>query len=206
MYQLPAALPVDEFDAGTNVLLAGPKSATRNLAFDALVAGSPGGQGHIVVTTTRAGEDVLTELEPTIGSDEGTVGVVDCASNRAGLGAVGDDARVRYASSPTDLTGIGIELSSLLEEFQAQHDREGIRVLLDSVTSLLEAGDVQTVFRFLHVFTGRVVNAEALGLYVLDPSATDDQNLRTLYQLFDVVLEVTPGADGRPIVNRHVPA
>jgi len=56
--------------------------------------------------------------------------------------------------------------------------------------------DLQTVFRFLHVFTGRIQSADALGVYVIDSTAHDDQTMNTLKQLFDAVIELEEAADG----------
>ncbi len=50
--------------------------------------------------------------------------------------------------------------------------------------------NLQTVFRFLHVFTGRVQSAEALGLFIVDSTAHDNQTMSTLRQLFDGEIEV----------------
>jgi len=50
--------------------------------------------------------------------------------------------------------------------------------------------DLQTVFRFLHVFTGRIQSVDGLGLYVIDSSAHDDQTMNTLKQLFDGVVRL----------------
>nr|WP_245799905.1 hypothetical protein [Haladaptatus litoreus] len=55
--------------------------------------------------------------------------------------------------------------------------------------------NLQTVFRFLHVFTGCVQSAEAFGLFIIDSTAHDNQTMSTLRQLFDGEIEVRE-ADG----------
>jgi len=55
--------------------------------------------------------------------------------------------------------------------------------------------NLQTVFRFLHVFTGRVQSADALGIFVIDSTAHDQQTMSTLKQLFDGQVELRE-ADG----------
>ncbi len=188
MYDLVDTVPTEQIEPGTNVLIAGPSMAgKRTLAFDILRAGASRGEGSIVITTKDSAENVVEEFDP-----EATLGVVDCVSKQRGDELI-DDPRVKYASSPVDMTGIGIKLSETLEEF---HNGRGVthnRVLLHSVSTLLMYSDLQTVFRFLHVFTGRIQSADALGLYVIDSTAHDEQTMNTLKQLFDGVVRLEQG-------------
>ena len=55
--------------------------------------------------------------------------------------------------------------------------------------------NIQTVFRFLHVFTGRVKAAGAIGIYVVEEGMHDDQAIATLKQLFDGVIEIKHDQD-----------
>lgn len=149
-------------------------------------------------TTTGSSEG----HESTVSSQTGTpVGVIDCVTKQRGIGTVEDDPRVKYASSPVDMTGIGISLSAFLEEFYEGRGVTENRVLLHSVSTLLLYSNLQTVFRFLHVFTGRVQSADATGIYVIDSTAHDGQTMNTLKQLFDAVIELKEGDDGNPIVK-----
>jgi len=122
--------------------------------------------------------------------DAGPVGVVDCISDGEGIGdADGEALDVRFASAPDDMTGIGIEFSGLIESF---YDRGAARnrVLFSSVSTLLLYSDLQTVFRFLHVFTSRVDTADAIGLYTLQPAAHDDRAMNTISQVFDGIVRL----------------
>jgi hypothetical protein len=62
--------------------------------------------------------------------------------------------------------------------------------MVHSLSTLLMYSDLQTVFRFLHVFTGRVQSVDGLGLFSIDSTAHDDQSLNTLKQLFDGIVNV----------------
>lgn len=98
---------------------------------------------------------------------------------------------VKTVENPSDLTGIGIELSELLSGMAtAAADDEEIAICFNSVTSLLQYADLQRAFRFLHVVTGRVKTVGGVGHYHLDPEAHDRQTLATLKGLFDAVVEV----------------
>jgi KaiC/GvpD/RAD55 family RecA-like ATPase len=192
MYDLADVLPDAELDPGTNLLIAGPPLAgKRRIALDILANGTRQEQGAIVVTTKDSGDKILDEYEKRISEMEGVpVGVVDCVTKQRGVSNVDDSPQLKYASSPVDMTGIGIKLSEFLQEFYERRGLSQNRVLLHSVSTLLMYSDLQTVFRFLHVFTGRVQSANALGLYIIDSTAHDDQTMNTLKQLFDGVIEV----------------
>ena len=205
MYDLTDVLPDTEIPPGTNVLIAGaPLTGKRGLAFDAIASGANRGEGTIVVTTKDSANKVLSEFDGLVEADspgDVDVGVVDCVTKQRGIGSVEENQRVKYASSPVDMTGIGIKLSEFLQEFYEGRGLNRNRILLHSVSTLLMYSDLQTVFRFLHVFTGRVQSADALGLYVIDSTAHDDQTMNTLKQLFDAVIEVEDGAGSEPNVR-----
>ncbi len=198
MYDLADVLPDVELDPGTNVLVAGPPLAgKRQIAFDILASGANRGDGSIIVTTKDSANKVLEGLDTRLDDGlEPDIGVVDCVTKQRGIGTIDDDPRIKYASSPVDMTGIGIKLSEFLQDFYEMRGNTENRVLLHSVSTLLMYSDLQTVFRFLHVFTGRIQSADALGLYVIDSTAHDDQAMNTLKQLFDAVIELEASADG----------
>jgi KaiC/GvpD/RAD55 family RecA-like ATPase len=197
MYELGAVCPGAEVEPGTNLLVTGPPmTGKRTLALQILAHGSRRGDGTIVVTTKDGGEDLREDLGEMLGRDEGgPLGIVDCVSKQQGMNLAQTDD-IAYTSSPKDMTGIGIQLSEFLEAF---YKEQGVRrnyILLHSLSTLLMYSNLQTVFRFLHVFTGRVQSADALGIFVIDSTAHDQQTMSTLKQLFDGQIEIRED-DGR---------
>lgn len=191
MYKLGAAFSDVDVDPGTNLLVAGPPmSGKYDLALDFLASGSAHGEGSIVVTTKDGADRVKSDFANHTGGDAGPLGVVDSVTKQQGMPPAEDDPLVRYVSSPVDLTGLGIELSELLQSLYRERGATQNRILLNSLSTLLMYSDLQTIFRFLHVFTGRVQSADALGVFVIDDSAHDTQTISTLKQLFDGVIEV----------------
>lgn len=182
-------LPLSPVEPATNLLVAGDAMSGARELFLRMVAPTAGGdEAAVLVTTGSNAEKLYGELERAAGAvDRRQVGVVDAVSQQQGV--EGETDRVRMVSSPRDLTGIGMELTDLYESFHgggAEHVRTG----LDSVSTLLMYADLETVFRFLHVFSGRVATADGLGVYVIDPSSHDQQTTQTLSQLFDGRVEV----------------
>ncbi|WP_418283066.1 RAD55 family ATPase [Halorubrum sp. DTA98] len=199
MYDLAPHLDA-EVEPGTNLLLAGPPlTGKRKLALDLLAAGTDAGDGAIAVTTKDGADRILKDYAKRTPYDGRPVAVVDCVTRQQGVGDVRDDDRVKYASSPVDMTGIGIKLSEFLQAFYRDRDIERNRIMVHSLSTLLMYSDLQTVFRFLHVFTGRVQSVGGLGLFCIDSTAHDDQTMNTLKQLFDGI--VTLSEDGEPDVR-----
>jgi hypothetical protein len=95
-------------------------------------------------------------------------------------------------SSPGDLTGLGIKLSQCLSSWSG--DAKPTAVHFDSLTTLLQFADLKRVFQFVHVVTGRIESAGAVGYFHLDPAAHDEQTVATLRSIFDDVYEY--GSDG----------
>ncbi|WP_132058500.1 RAD55 family ATPase [Halorussus amylolyticus] len=197
MYELGAACPGVEVEPGTNLLVAGPPmTGKRNLALEVLAHGSRRGDGSIIVTTKDDGDDVRTSLRELLGREEGgPLGIVDCVSKQQGTNP-SSSSEVKYASSPVDMTGIGIQLSEFLQSFYRDQGIKRNRILLHSLSTLLMYSNLQTVFRFLHVFTGRVQSADALGVFVIDSTTHDKQTMSTLKQLFDGQIEIREDDDG----------
>jgi len=186
-----------EVEPGTNLLVTGPPmTGKRELALGILAHGSRRGEGSIVVTTKDGGENVRESLRELLDREEGgPLGIVDCVSKQQGT-APADTDSITYVSSPKDMTGIGIQLSEFLEAFYKEGGVDRNRILLHSLSTLLMYSNLQTVFRFLHVFTGRVQSADALGVFVVDSTAHDQQTTSTLKQLFDGQIEVRTADEG----------
>jgi KaiC/GvpD/RAD55 family RecA-like ATPase len=199
MYDLGPDLD-EEVPPGTNVLVSGPPmSGKRSLCLDILASGTEAGEGAIIVTTKDGGDRVLDDFATRVDYEDRPVGVVDCVTRQQGVGEIREDDRIKYTSSPVDMTGIGIKLSEFLQAFYQDRGIERNRVMLHSLSTLLMYADLQTVFRFLHVFTGRIQSVDGLGVFAIDDSAHDDQTMNTLKQLFDGI--VTTQEDGPPSVR-----
>jgi KaiC/GvpD/RAD55 family RecA-like ATPase len=191
MYNLGPDFEGATVDPGTNVLVAGPPlTGKRRLAMDILAHGADRGEGSVIVTTRDSSDRVLADYRSRLADPDGAdIGIVDCVTQHQGRSA-SDTELVKYASSPVDMTGIGIKFSEFVEEFYTERDVRQNRILLDSLSTLLMYSDLQTVFRFMHVFTSRIEDADALGVHVIESTAHDAEAMNTMKQLFDGVVEV----------------
>ncbi|AGN00676.1 hypothetical protein L593_03625 [Salinarchaeum sp. Harcht-Bsk1] len=118
--------------------------------------------------------------------DRDRVEILDCSGND-GLGAA--RGANQHVSTPADLTGISIGMA---KQFKAlpTHRLDGLRYGLDSVSTLLQFLDVQTVFKFLHVYTARVEDTDGLGVVTFTGEAHDAQARNTILGQFDAVIRL----------------
>jgi KaiC/GvpD/RAD55 family RecA-like ATPase len=204
MYDLGSRLDGRQVTPGTNVLISGPPlTGKRRLGLEILAEGWRQDHGAIVVTTRDSSRQVLDDFEavPRGEPDEEAVGIVDCVTKQQRQ-APTERQRVKYASSPVDMTGIGIKFSEYVDRFSDEDsDGGGSRVLLDSLSTLLMYTSEETAFRFLHVFSSRIEDANGLGVYVIESTAHDETTINTLRPLFDGVIQV----DERGIRDVSVP-
>ncbi|MCD1294482.1 recombinase RecA [Methanocella sp. CWC-04] len=175
---------------GANIMLIGPPMSGKDSILNNIIAaGLSSEEGVIFLTTKVPGESVIEKFS---GEGEGkinNIGIVDCISKSLGLGS-NDTPSIKRATSPVDLTGIGVRISQFIEEFGKHKNIKDVRLCINSLSTILMYSNLQTVFRFMHVFSGRVTAIKALGVYVVEEGMHDEQTISTLKQLFNGVIEV----------------
>lgn len=191
MYELGPEFENRTVGPGTSLLISGPPlTGKRRLAFETLAQGAESGEGSVIITTRDSVDRVLPAFQSLLENpDEAPVGIVDCVTHHQGRSREHTEL-VKYASSPMDMTGIGITFSELVDAFSDDHGVAQTRIAMDSLSTLLHYSDTQTVFRFMHVLTGRIQDAGAMGVFVIDSAAHDAETTNTLRQLFDDVVAV----------------
>lgn len=172
----------------------------------------------LLAPTTGPIDDIRRALDPTVSLDEWNVLVVaygydhrhlraawhdriDDSPARFGTIGVGSDiddgrgiAPVSRAGldvtatirNPTDLVELGITISLYLDDWTTGRTL----VCFHSLDELLTHVDTESAFRFLHVLTRRLSGADVVGQFSLDPTALDEQTVRTLEPIFDTVREI----------------
>lgn len=187
----------DAVERGSSVLLLAPSldAATDDACFDLLSPAPPRDQDVLWVTYTRSPDACIEDWLARAGERPANLQFVSVgettrsasASSPTGPAPGGGDEFVETLTSPGDLTGLGITLSEVLERWEG--DGNPVVACFDSLTALLQYADLQTVYKFLHVLTGRFDAAGATAHFHLDPDACDQQTVSTLTSLFDTVIE-----------------
>lgn len=194
MYEVGNVLPVEQLEPGT-YLLAGPAMTGKyDLILDLLTDRLLTGSGALLVSTNESADGVFTAVESRLGEIPDEFRLVDCISDQQGGGDGYHADQVEYVSSAADLTGIGIGVSEQLRRF-VENDIEQVRMGFHSLSTLLMYVELETVFRFVHVLSGRVDGIDGLGVFAIDPTTHEESTVNTLKQLFDGMIEVRD-ADG----------
>ena len=182
---------LSELDDAANILLLAPSLGRhgKDAGMEILARTPPEQMNVLSVTYTESATEFVDRWNERCGASPARGGVVAVGASE---GHIDNPAwAVRTVENPSDLTGVGIELSELLSGMaSAADDDEEIAVCFNSITSLLQYADVQRAFRFLHVITGRVKTVGGVGHYHIDPEAHDRKTLATLKGLFDAVVEI----------------
>jgi hypothetical protein len=178
-------LPLESVPAGTNLLVTGPAmGGLRELMMQLLACEA--GEGMLVLALDVDADETIEDFERGgCPYEPSRMAVIDCTQS-----STDDDRRNVYSvSTPSDLTGMGIQFSSLYEQlYEAGFTR--VRTGLYTISTLfMYTEEVQPLYRFLHTMTGRVRSADGLGISAVDPETMDDQTFRTLTQPFDGELQ-----------------
>lgn len=89
---------------------------------------------------------------------------------------------------PGELRRLGIVLTKIIEEWS--DSAEDIYLCLDSLDVILQYAETQGVFRFLHIFTGKLDDVDAVSHFHVDPSSVEETDINILGTLFDDVMQV----------------
>lgn len=202
MYSVATALPVEELDSGTYMLSGPAMSGKLDVLIDIMIPGEGVDEGALVTTNNEGTGKILEMLEERSTLTPGErLRFVDCVSEHQDTQFPEDS--VEYVSSPADLTGIGIAVSEQMRRF-VEADLEHIRMGFHSISTLLMYSEVETVFRFLHVLTGRVDGIDGMGIFTIDPTTHEEGTINTLTQLFDGVIDIRTGESGQEVRFRGI--
>lgn len=171
------------FSEGTSVLVSGDASQARERVYDAVAEGLADGEAAVFISTNKSPRRILEALGERIDIPAERFAIVDVSGD--GDDGEIDGVSVRAVGSPGDLTGLSLAFAKQLQLLEERGAATEARVVIDSVSTLLMYADVQTVFRFLHVFTSRLDSAGLFGIFTLQPGMHDEQETNTIRTLFD---------------------
>ena len=173
------------------VLVTSLGDTARESYYEMLLPDEPSEVDVLAVDYRRTPDQYLDEWKRYVDGQPRRCGIVRVDESTRSDGdetEVGPGA-VAAVESPTDLTGLGIKVGSYLENYGSSDTI----VTYDSLTMLLQYVELERAFRFLHVLTNRVQDADAVAHYHMDPKAHDEQVMATLSSLFDAIAKFEDG-------------
>jgi len=189
-YAFDDGLPIDPIDPGSTVLVAGPAFSPAEAVVRSLVMGGTSvEEGSLFISTSMTTEKLLKACRRTNPSlDTALTGIIDCSGQEPKPSEI--DAEVKYVSTQSDLTGIGMKFSALYESLYADAVDGRVRTGLISLSSLAMYVDLRKLFRFAQTLSGRIDSAGGLGVFAIDPTTHDERTVNTLGQVADGRIEV----------------
>jgi hypothetical protein len=189
-YEFADGLPINPIEAGTSVLVAGPAlSPAEDLARSMVAYGTGLGEGSLFISTNMTCKKLVQSCErmdPAV--DVTHMGVIDCSGQNIGNAEL--DAEIKYVSTQSDLTGIGMNFSALYESLYPAVKDGRVRTGLISLSSLSMYVDMRALFQFAQTLSGRIDSADGLGVFAIDPTTHDTKTVNTLSQTADGRIEV----------------
>jgi len=189
-YGFPEWLPLEPVPAGSTVIVAGPAfSNVEELTESMVGGGTREGEGALFIATNETCTKLLESCRRTVpGLDRSRVGVIDCSGQDIGRSV--SNVQVKYVSTQSDLTGIGMKFSALYESLYGAVEGGRVRTGLISLSSLSMYVDLRKLFQFAQTLSGRIDSAGGLGAFTIDPATHEPRTVNTLSQVADARIDV----------------
>jgi hypothetical protein len=189
-YAFADGVPLEPVEPGSTLLVAGPAlSGADDLALSMVADGADAGEGTLFISTNMTYEKLLDacgHTNPSVVASR--TGVIDCTGQ--GPGGRRSETEVKFISTQSDLTGIGMKFSALYETLYAAGANNCVRTGLVSLSSLSMYVDMRALYQFTQTLSGRIDSADGLGVFAIDPTTHDTATVNTLGQTADGRVEV----------------
>lgn len=161
----------------------------------------------IVISTRNQASRIISDYRAITGAGAGErLGIVDCTSQIESVSDLHETKWVKYASSPENLTQIGVKFTELFDTFSDHPGGAQVGVGFHSLSQLVMHTDVESVYQFLQVLTGQLRSIGWFGLAVLDETPDNGARTDTLRHHFDGLVETRENDAGyRQYRVRHPP-
>lgn len=176
----------------SNLMIMGPPLCGKKLlSLEILSHGLEMSEAAIYISTSHTAEEVREKwqhygLNPEW-EEDGRVKYVDCYSKMLGIQS-SDTPSIRRIPSVLDFTKLSVTLYELGSDFLKKE--VPVRLVLDSLSSMLAYSSSQVVMRFLHIFMGKLRMQKVLGLFLLEEGTRDETTINQLKTYSDGVIQM----------------
>lgn len=178
--------PVIGIEAGESVLVVGNENDTYEYLLRAFADSDNPNHTSILINTERAIHTIAADYNRiTNGDIHQPILTINCLNKTTETSSKAVKI-VETISDCSQLSQIGSNLSALA----GQQNTASACIGLHSVTSLIVANDLETVFRFLHILVGFINKSNAIGVFTFNPDVHSEQAETLVKQHFDHVVTV----------------
>lgn len=175
--------------SGTNIILSGDLFSGKDLFYKYFIEkGLKEGEACILVSTNDTAQKILENFD---GIKMDNLCIIDCVSSRFGATVeMPFFEQIRYIESPMDLTMIMVALNEFIDNISREKNIKKLRIVFDSVSTLLMYSNLRTVFKFLHVVSTRVKSGGGVCLLLIEEQAHDDMEIKTIQQISQGIINM----------------
>jgi len=187
------------------IALIGPSGPEKSVfAFHFISAGIQAGDKVLYVTTDRTPEELekmAGEWGITIKSD--MVKYLDCYSSTISSQAhPAPRPNVVQVSSPSALNELSLALNEALEQLK---DCKRLHVVFQSLSTLAINSQQESLFKFLSLVDGRLKNANATTILLVDEGMHDDKFLTMLRHSVDEEFTIKISEGSKVVISPELP-
>jgi CheY-like chemotaxis protein len=182
-YNRPAQL---DLRPGTSVLVqCGSQDDRRQAACADLLGPSDVADRNVLLVRYRRMDESRLE---TIATSAAHTKLISVGYSQPVPNWIDDQVETVKINNPNDLTRLGIVVTATIDNWATNDAR--IVACCDPLDAVLQYKGVESVFRFLHLFLGKLQSSGVTSHFHVDPSAGDPQEINVLKPLFDAVLTI----------------
>lgn len=194
---IPGVSETHSIPAQSMLVSGGTSNDQEEFIYQSLVKGLEDGEPVLLITLDQSATSVLSTLESYLSDSvelsPSSIGIIDASG---GSSDSVEGATVYRIESAGDLTGIGISMSKHIDALEEARGDSNMRVALLGMSPLIMYTNKEKTYRFLHVVTSRLDAVGALGMFLMNSGAHDEQTQNLLASLFDSQLEFESSESG----------
>lgn len=180
-----------EIPMGMNFLIMGDFFCGKHIFVKQfLIEGLRNDEACILLSTNEPAGNILKDLND-VKLDN--LGIVNCIPTKLGRDTqLVNHAQICFVDSPIHLTEIMAGFKRLFQFF-SEKGVDKIRIVLDSVSTLLMYSNLRAIYKFLHEITSMVKSTNAVSLIVMEGGAHDPIEIKSLTQLVQSIITMSDG-------------
>ncbi|MBI2085613.1 MAG: hypothetical protein HYT71_03820 [Candidatus Aenigmarchaeota archaeon] len=181
----------------SSVMLLGPPKAGKTLfGLHFLLEGLKSNESGVYIVTNNFPEDIVKKMEGIVSIDKilenGLLRFVDCYSVHAGIHK-DNTAFIIRVGGPTALTEIGIAFSEVMKKIP---EKNNIRVVFDSVSTLLLYNNPRTIEIFVQQINGKMKAGGASSMFIVEEGMHDEKDVTALNSILDSLIHMKKRGSG----------